>query len=698
MSNTITAYFKGRVGVAEAVYQNDYGIVMNLDSIDLPAHFDCYFSTLGEDEAIPGIGADNQVAIPNGCLSRSGSVTLHIPLHTGANDSEVEYIVYFKVIGRARPVDDGTPVQMTAIEQALALLQNPIGNIEQIVNEALAFTGDTFAEMRTALREDYNDFTAEVRSDIDDVEDDFTILQGQFDVAVAAVTTDTEVTDIRMGDDGAAYTTAGASVRKQLSDLKEQTVIKVGEEEVIDDISNAVAFSSGYMSLNGTPTASDSYKYTSKIPVKPGDTLSHGTGRSDYRFVTAYNGNTAIESKGATFASTYIVPDGVDGVVLSLYNDSVRQSESIRHKYTKNVYKNLLNYVTPEMFGAIGDGSADDTEAVQNAFDSCDLVFFMSGKTYKVTDTIDIDNPKIVFGNRAKVKYTGNSVCFNLATPESGVKRRYLFHGIEFEGANQEPTNEGIAIKFNGNVVISTVENCTFRNLGCGIEFSGSGSGVAAYGCLVSDCDFWRMSNYGIYAHHQSEQLQIKHCWFNYGLNNDSCGIRIDNSTSTVIDDCVIQSLYNGVELRGCKPAAITNCHFEVCSHYSIYLKPDQYQNEQISIIGNYIAGGATAIMMENGEYGKRNYHTLFLNNVFTGQSSSAIDVVNSISSADTLIVGCAFANDHSGTSTLVGASVKGLTITKDENDNVCFVNNNSLVGRFVGDTLHLKKTPVIES
>ena len=151
MSNTITAFFKGRVGVAEAVYQNDYGIVMILDSIELPAHFDCYFSTLEQDEAIPGIGVGNRVAIPNDCLTRAGNVTLHIPLHTGANDSEVEYIVYFKVIKRARPVDDGTPVQMSAIERALALLQDPIGNIEDIVNEALSFTGETFDEMKADL-------------------------------------------------------------------------------------------------------------------------------------------------------------------------------------------------------------------------------------------------------------------------------------------------------------------------------------------------------------------------------------------------------------------------------------------------------------------------------------------------------------------------------------------------------------------
>ena len=176
MSNTITAYFKGRVGVAESVYQNDYGIIMNFDSIDLPAHFDCYFSILNQEEAIPGVGADGMVAIPNSVLANPGAVTIHIPLHTGANDSEVEYVVYFKVIGRARPIDDGTPAQMTAIEQALALLQNPITNIEQIVNEALSFTGDTFAEMQEQLDADQAEFEAGINARQSTVESQVTNL------------------------------------------------------------------------------------------------------------------------------------------------------------------------------------------------------------------------------------------------------------------------------------------------------------------------------------------------------------------------------------------------------------------------------------------------------------------------------------------------------------------------------------------
>lgn len=274
MSNTITAYFKGRVGVAESVYQNDYGIVMAFDSIDLPAHFDCYFSRLNQEEALPGIGADRMVVIPNSILASPGTVTIHIPIHTGENDSEVEYVVYFKVIGRARPIDDGTPAQMTAIEQALALLQNPITNIEQIVNEALAFTGDTFAEMQEQLDEDQAAFKTEIRGDISEVESDFNNLNAQFQTAVSAVTTDTEVTNLRVGDDNKIYTTAGEAVRKQFSDVK-SALNSTFDAYISKNLYHCTSYDVGYRASTDTANGNTSYRAVNDyFPVEPNTTYT----------------------------------------------------------------------------------------------------------------------------------------------------------------------------------------------------------------------------------------------------------------------------------------------------------------------------------------------------------------------------------------------------------------------------------------
>lgn len=160
MSNEITAYFKGRTGVAESVYQYDYGMVMVIDGLDFTNNFDCYFSTAGEDEAIPAIGSDNRVVIPNDCLTRAGDVTLHIPSHAGENDSEVEYVVTFKVIGRARPVDDGTAEEQSAISKAIALLNHTTSDVVERIN---AYLDENAAEPIQDWLDDHPEATTTVQ-------------------------------------------------------------------------------------------------------------------------------------------------------------------------------------------------------------------------------------------------------------------------------------------------------------------------------------------------------------------------------------------------------------------------------------------------------------------------------------------------------------------------------------------------------
>lgn len=55
---------------------------------------------------------------------------------------------------------------------------------------------------------------------------------------------------------------------------------------------------------------------------------------------------------------------------------------------------NLSVFITPQMYGAIGDGVNDDTEAIQAAFDACKggVVYFPAGR-YKTTSQLTCYNP-----------------------------------------------------------------------------------------------------------------------------------------------------------------------------------------------------------------------------------------------------------------------------------------------------------------
>ena len=73
----------------------------------------------------------------------------------------------------------------------------------------------------------------------------------------------------------------------------------------------------------------------------------------------------------------------------------------------------VLDYVTPEMFGAVGDGETDDTQAVQDACDAGYAVYFSSGKTYYLASTVTIDHDCHLFG--------GEDATIKTATPSGGI-------------------------------------------------------------------------------------------------------------------------------------------------------------------------------------------------------------------------------------------------------------------------------------
>ena len=89
--------------------------------------------------------------------------------------------------------------------------------------------------------------------------------------------------------------------------------------------------------------------------------------------------------------------------------------------------KVIKDYVTPEMYGAVGDGVTDDTNAIQQAVNNADnLQVYFGNKTYLISESIQLSKFNIV--NNGTIRYTGTDYAF-LFSPSSYIDGAYSKFG-----------------------------------------------------------------------------------------------------------------------------------------------------------------------------------------------------------------------------------------------------------------------------
>ena len=89
----------------------------------------------------------------------------------------------------------------------------------------------------------------------------------------------------------------------------------------------------------------------------------------------------------------------VDVTEGALNTGAIADGAITKLKVDSTFLKEIENYyVTPEMYGATGDGQTDDTQAVDSALNSGKSVYLMDDSTYKVDvlQMSNIDNVSII--------------------------------------------------------------------------------------------------------------------------------------------------------------------------------------------------------------------------------------------------------------------------------------------------------------
>lgn len=192
-----------------------------------------------------------------------------------------------------------------------------------------------------------------------------------------------------------------------------------------------------------------------------GESVETKLGKKPYYYDTVADMKADTKLKVGDMAVTlgyYSVNDG-GGAEYRIVNTA---SQTEYQEIIGNLFATLIakDYVTPEMFGAHGDGVQDDTSAFQLAINS-GYVIKPTKKYYFESSLVDNEEKNLTIEGDGKTKFINFYLIKNL-NPENDYKWVYPY--------KTKLTVKGINFTTNREVIFSTgsqtkIENCDFSNV-----------------------------------------------------------------------------------------------------------------------------------------------------------------------------------------------------------------------------------------
>lgn len=318
------------------------------------------------------------------------------------------------------------------------------------------------------------------------------------------------------------------------------------------------------------------------------------------RFTVTYNGVTyapvadevPFTTTGAFDPGQWRVIQGVTAADLSLPSAAgmIGFKQVGFDAVTRNSEDKLREWVTPEDYGAVGDGVADDTEPVQNAINVGRVVRFRPGATYRITSSLIVPSNTTIIAHGAKVirGATGlNNLIRNYADGVTGgtdAATNITIDGGDWDGGDD---SQGVlTVMAFGHCNRITVRNATIRRVPHWhhIELNGAAD------VLIENCRFVDGASYGVDT---GEAIQLDHAsnstsfpWFgpydgtacggvrisNCSFSYNSSGIGTHSTPGTgrhqdiVIESCSFFGIYGyGIRMRQWAGVRVVNCRFQNC-------------------------------------------------------------------------------------------------------------------------------------
>ena len=223
-------------------------------------------------------------------------------------------------------------------------------------------------------------------------------------------------------------------------------------------------------------------------------------------------------------------------------------------------------YVTPEMYGAVGDGITDDTAAIQATFDHKGLIIFAPNKTYLISATLVVDSYTTVDFNNSTIKAKADAEFIHIDSLECMIRNNRM-------GMMDEEKDQNIILK---NLILDNNSVANTAEAGC-IHFRAENSSIENVRIKINGNNMW-----GIILFSANSDVLINKVF----VNNDS----IEGSLGGCL--WVRTGINNG---RPTKNVIISNSRFESSAKDEIVALMSSRINTSVTVkmINCYILGKA---------------------------------------------------------------------------------------------------------
>jgi len=293
---------------------------------------------------------------------------------------------------------------------------------------------------------------------------------------------------------------------------------------------------------------------------------------------------------------------------------AVGQSTNISYQYpatgsvVRTTSSKLSDFLNVRDFGAVGDGTTDDTVAVQAAVTAAGVggrVYFPTG-TYLVSGTINCLANQQLIGNGVNNtiirRFANYGNTFNFVNAGSAnIRQMWFYHGVMPDTGFTTLTNlatTGAHINFQ-NAQGALIEDCWFWRMPFQIVLE-QGSLIKINRCNIQGCwnPFYPAAQEGIAGVHVGsvayiQLVDITNCYFG-GSNAGARSVNFtisDNGTQTVNFSGTNAGNEYGILVYNCEGLLIDNCYLGGNTLNCILLSPAQIMSE-VRITNNFFDSG----------------------------------------------------------------------------------------------------------